>query len=196
LVEIGGLVCAKSRRAGEFSCFLIGITGGSLFYLEQNFLLLSVAGVNAALVLPESNRDTALVRKEEALGLDLVSYDLEKPGLRLPDGRTGLITGRAGIRPGILLVPVLPVMSGEGVGQKLKAGPLTASKGKFLAALFERRRAPLKRHEVRCGHHPIKSHPVDPPMRRRRRAKLECRADSLATVRGEASGSKAGRTER
>jgi len=31
MVEIIGLVCAKSRRAGQFSCFLIGITGGSLF---------------------------------------------------------------------------------------------------------------------------------------------------------------------
>jgi hypothetical protein len=30
-VEIIGLVCAKSRRAGQFSCFLTGITGGSLF---------------------------------------------------------------------------------------------------------------------------------------------------------------------
>jgi hypothetical protein len=29
-----GLVCAKSRRAGQFSCFLIGITGGSLFSLS------------------------------------------------------------------------------------------------------------------------------------------------------------------
>jgi hypothetical protein len=32
VVEILGLVCAKSRRAGQFSCFLTGITGGSLFY--------------------------------------------------------------------------------------------------------------------------------------------------------------------
>jgi predicted TIM-barrel fold metal-dependent hydrolase len=32
VVEIIGLVCAKSRRAGQFSCFLTGITGGSLFY--------------------------------------------------------------------------------------------------------------------------------------------------------------------
>jgi hypothetical protein len=30
-VEVIGLVCAKSRRAGQFSCFLTGITGGSLF---------------------------------------------------------------------------------------------------------------------------------------------------------------------
>jgi hypothetical protein len=31
MVETIGLVCAKSRRAGQFSCFLTGITGGSLF---------------------------------------------------------------------------------------------------------------------------------------------------------------------
>jgi hypothetical protein len=31
MVETIGLVCAKSRRAGQFSRFLIGITGGSLF---------------------------------------------------------------------------------------------------------------------------------------------------------------------
>jgi hypothetical protein len=31
MVEANGLVCAKSRRAGQFSCFLTGITGGSLF---------------------------------------------------------------------------------------------------------------------------------------------------------------------
>jgi hypothetical protein len=34
MVKAIGLVCAKSRRAGQFSCFLIGITGGSLFGLR------------------------------------------------------------------------------------------------------------------------------------------------------------------
>jgi hypothetical protein len=42
VVEINGLVCAKSRRAGQFSCFLAGITGGSLFLcLRRGFTFLA-----------------------------------------------------------------------------------------------------------------------------------------------------------
>jgi two-component system phosphate regulon response regulator PhoB len=124
------LVCAKSRRAGQFSCFLIGITGGSLFCLEQNLPLPSVHDVKAAAASSDANRDTVLIIEDEADMLELVRYNMDKSGLRVlvaPDGQTGLHKARAEVPDVIVLDLMLPAMSGEDVCRELKAGAITAA---------------------------------------------------------------------
>ena len=126
MVETLGLVCAKSRRAGQFSCFLIGITGGSLFYLEQSALLLSVLVVKVA----HAKQDTVLVIEDEADVLELVRYNLDKAGFRVlvaRDGRGGLEKARTEIPDLIVLDLMLPAMSGEDVCRELKTGAATSA---------------------------------------------------------------------
>jgi two-component system phosphate regulon response regulator PhoB len=76
---------------------------------------------------------------------------------------------------------------------------LTSIEFKLIAALMEKRGAPITRgdllRDVWGYRHPIDSRTVDTHMRRLR-AKLGCYADCLATVRGEGYCFKAGRTER
>lgn len=75
---------------------------------------------------------------------------------------------------------------------------LTAIEFKLLAALMEKRGAPMTRvdllRDVWGYRNPIDSRTVDTHMRRLR-AKLGCHADFLATVRGEGYCFKTGRTE-
>jgi two-component system phosphate regulon response regulator PhoB len=125
MVEIIGLVCAKSRRAGQFSCFLTGITGGSLFVLEQWRHLPSVHRVKAA-----TTQDSVLVIEDEADVLELVRYHLTKAGFRVlvaRDGRAGLAEARAAKPDVIVLDLMLPEMPGEDVCRELKAGGETAA---------------------------------------------------------------------
>ena len=126
VVETFGLVCAKSRRAGKFSCFLTGITGGSLFYLEQNLPLFCVHDVKPAQTKPAS----VLVIEDEADMLELVRYHMDKAGLHVllaRDGRLGLEKARAQCPDVIVLDLMLPAMSGEDVCRELKAGAATTA---------------------------------------------------------------------
>jgi len=121
-----GLVCAKSRRAGQFSCFLTGITGGSLFYLEQSAPLPSVHDVNPSQTKPA----TVLVIEDEADMLELVRYHMDKAGFHVllaPDGRQGLEKARAESPDVIVLDLMLPAMSGEDVCRELKSGAATTA---------------------------------------------------------------------
>ena len=123
MVEANGLVCAKSRRAGQFSCFLTGATGGSLFMLERRGCLPSVQRVNAA-------QDTVLVIEDEADVLELVRYNLNKAGFRVlvaRDGKAGLEQARAAKPDVIVLDLMLPEMRGEDVCRELKSGEATAT---------------------------------------------------------------------
>jgi two-component system phosphate regulon response regulator PhoB len=126
VVEIIGLVCAKSRRAGQFSCFLTGITGGSLFVLERWRHLPSVHRVKAA----TTTQDSVLVIEDEADVLELVRYHLSKAGFRVlvaRDGRAGLDQARTAKPDIIVLDLMLPEMHGEEVCRQLKAGRDTAA---------------------------------------------------------------------
>jgi two-component system phosphate regulon response regulator PhoB len=125
-VKVIGLVCAKSRRAGQFSCFLTGITGGSLFCLERAALLPSVHRVKTA----KATSGTVLVIEDEADVLDLVRYHLEKAGFRVivaPDGAAGLTKARAEKPDAIVLDLMLPGICGEDVCRELKRTDDTAS---------------------------------------------------------------------
>jgi two-component system phosphate regulon response regulator PhoB len=125
-VKVIGLVCAKSRRAGQFSCFLTGITGGSLFCLERAALLPSVHRVKTA----KATSGAVLVIEDEADVLDLVRYHLEKAGFRVivaPDGAAGLTKARAEKPDAIVLDLMLPGICGEDVCRELKRTDDTAS---------------------------------------------------------------------
>lgn len=125
MVKATGLVCAKSRRAGQFSCFLTGITGGSLFVFERVGRLPSVLRVKAAPTAP----DTVLVIEDEADVLELVRYHLTKAGFRViaaRNGRSGLEKARAEKPDLIVLDLMLPELPGEQVCRELKAGPATS----------------------------------------------------------------------
>lgn len=125
MVKAIGLVCAKSRRAGQFSCFLTGITGGSLFVFERVGRLPSVLRVKAAPTAP----DTVLVIEDEADVLELVRYHLTKAGFRViaaRNGRSGLEKARAEKPDLIVLDLMLPELPGEQVCRELKAGPATS----------------------------------------------------------------------
>ena len=126
MVKVIGLVCAKSRRAGQFSCFLTGITGGSLFCLERTGLLPSVHPVKTA----KATSGTVLVIEDEADVLDLVRYHLEKAGFRVivaHDGAVGLTKARAEKPDAIVLDLMLPGICGEDVCRELKRTDDTAS---------------------------------------------------------------------
>jgi two-component system phosphate regulon response regulator PhoB len=126
MVKVIGLVCAKSRRAGQFSCFLTGITGGSLFCLERAALLPSVHGVKSA----KPALDSVLVIEDEADVLDLVRYHLGKAGFRVllaHDGASGLAKARSEKPDAIVLDLMLPGMCGEDVCRELKRSGETES---------------------------------------------------------------------
>jgi two-component system, OmpR family, phosphate regulon response regulator PhoB len=126
MVKVIGLVCAKSRRAGQFSCFLTGITGGSLFCLERAALLPSVLRVKSA----KPALDSVLVIEDEADVLDLVRYHLGKAGFRVllaHDGASGLAKARSEKPDAIVLDLMLPGMCGEDVCRELKRSGDTAS---------------------------------------------------------------------
>ena len=126
MVKVIGLVCAKSRRAGQFSCFLTGITGGSLFCLEWAALLPSVHGVKSA----KPALDSVLVIEDEADVLDLVRYHLGKAGFRVllaHDGASGLAKARSEKPDAIVLDLMLPGMCGEDVCRELKRSGETES---------------------------------------------------------------------
>jgi two-component system phosphate regulon response regulator PhoB len=126
MVKVIGLVCAKSRRAGQFSCFLTGITGGSLFCLERAALLPSVLRVKSA----KPALDSVLVIEDEADVLDLVRYHLGKAGFRVllaHDGASGLAKARSEKPDAIVLDLMLPGMCGEDVCRELKRSGETES---------------------------------------------------------------------
>jgi len=126
MVKVIGLVCAKSRRAGQFSCFLTGITGGSLFCLERAALLPSVHRVKSA----KPALDSVLVIEDEADVLDLVRYHLGKAGFRVllaHDGASGLAKARSEKPDAIVLDLMLPGMCGEDVCRELKRSGETES---------------------------------------------------------------------
>lgn len=126
MVKDIGLVCAKSRRAGQFSCFLTGITGGSLFCLERTPLLPSVHGVKSA----KTNMGSVLVIEDEADVLELVRYHLGKAGFRVlvaRDGAAGLAKARSDKPDAIVLDLMLPGICGEDVCRELKSSEDTAS---------------------------------------------------------------------
>lgn len=121
-----GLVCAKSRRAGQFSCFLTGITGGSLFCLERTPLLPSVHGVKSA----KTNVGSVLVIEDEADVLELVRYHLGKAGFRVliaRDGASGLAKARSDKPDAVVLDLMMPGICGEDVCRELKSSEDTAS---------------------------------------------------------------------
>ena len=125
MVEANGLVCAKSRRAGQFSCCLTGITGGSLFVLEQAPHLPSVHRVRAT----DAAQDSVLIIEDEADVLELVRYNLTKAGFRVlvaRDGQAGLAEARSSRPDVIVLDLMLPEMRGEDVCRELKSGEVTA----------------------------------------------------------------------
>jgi len=126
MVKVIGLVCAKSRRAGQFSCFLTGITGGSLFCLERTPLLPSVHGVKSA----KTTMGSVLVIEDEADVLELVRYHLGKAGFRVliaRDGAAGLAQARSDKPDAIVLDLMLPGICGEDVCRELKSSEDTAS---------------------------------------------------------------------
>ena len=126
MVKDIGLVCAKSRRAGQFSCFLTGITGGSLFCLERTPLLPSVHGVKSA----KTNMGSVLVIEDEADVLELVRYHLGKAGFRVliaRDGATGLAKARSDKPDAVVLDLMMPGICGEDVCRELKSSEDTAS---------------------------------------------------------------------
>jgi len=126
MVKVIGLVCAKSRRAGQFSCFLTGITGGSLFCLERTPLLPSVHGVKSA----KTTMGRVLVIEDEADVLELVRYHLGKAGFRVlvaRDGAAGLAQARSDKPDAIVLDLMLPGICGEDVCRELKSSEDTAS---------------------------------------------------------------------
>ena len=126
MVKAIGLVCAKSRRAGQFSCFLTGITGGSLFCLERTPLLPSVHGVKSA----KTNMGSVLVIEDEADVLELVRYHLGKAGFRVliaRDGAVGLAKARSDKPDAVVLDLMMPGICGEDVCRELKSSEDTAS---------------------------------------------------------------------
>jgi two-component system phosphate regulon response regulator PhoB len=126
MVKAIGLVCAKSRRAGQFSCFLTGITGGSLFCLEQVMPLPSVHRVKSG----KTTQDSVLVIEDEKDVVDLVRYHFDKAGFRVAvarSGSEGLAKARAEAPDAIVLDLMLPGMRGEDVCRELKAAEPTAS---------------------------------------------------------------------
>ena len=126
MVKVIGLVCAKSRRAGQFSCFLTGITGGSLFCLERAALLPSVHGVKSA----KTNTGSVLVIEDEADVLELVRYHLGKAGFRVliaRDGAAGLAKARSDKPDAVVLDLMMPGICGEDVCRELKSSEDTAS---------------------------------------------------------------------
>ena len=126
MVKAIGLVCAKSRRAGQFSCFLTGITGGSLFCLERTPLLPSVHGVKSA----KANMGSVLVIEDEADVLELVRYHLGKAGFRVlvaRDGAAGLAKARSDKPDAVVLDLMMPGICGEDVCRELKSSEDTAS---------------------------------------------------------------------
>lgn len=126
MVKDIGLVCAKSRRAGQFSCFLTGITGGSLFCLERTPLLPSVHGVKSA----KTNMGSVLVIEDEADVLELVRYHLGKAGFRVliaRDGAAGLAKARSDKPDAVVLDLMMPGICGEDVCRELKSSEDTAS---------------------------------------------------------------------
>lgn len=126
MVKDIGLVCAKSRRAGQFSCFLTGITGGSLFCLERTPLLPSVHGVKSA----KTNMGSVLVIEDEADVLELVRYHLGKAGFRVliaRDGASGLAKARSDKPDAVVLDLMMPGICGEDVCRELKSSEDTAS---------------------------------------------------------------------
>ena len=126
MVKAIGLVCAKSRRAGQFSCFLTGITGGSLFCLERTPLLPSVHGVKSA----KTNTGSVLVIEDEADVLELVRYHLGKAGFRVliaRDGAAGLAKARSDKPDAVVLDLMMPGICGEDVCRELKSSEDTAS---------------------------------------------------------------------
>ena len=126
MVEIIGLVCAKSRRAGQFSCFLTGITGGSLFVLEHRPSVPSVHRVKAT----DAACDTVLIIEDEADVLELIRLHLTKAGFRAlgaRDGKSGLALARSAKPDVIVLDLMLPEMRGEDVCSELKSAESTAA---------------------------------------------------------------------
>lgn len=125
MVKAIGLVCAKSRRTGQFSCFLTGQSGGSLFWLVASGRLPSVGRVGE----PPAGKDTVLLIEDESDVLDLVRYNLNKAGFRVivaRDGLAGLKAAREEGPDAIILDLMLPEMRGEDVCRQLKERENTA----------------------------------------------------------------------
>jgi DNA-binding response OmpR family regulator len=126
VVEFTGLVCAKSRRAGQFYCFLTGVFRRlTFFWLEGVAPLLKPCPVAAG-----DLQETVLVVEDEPDVLDLVRYNLAKAGLRVitaADGLSGLEAARAELPDAVVLDLMLPEMGGEDVCRELKAREATAS---------------------------------------------------------------------
>jgi DNA-binding response OmpR family regulator len=121
-----GLVCAKSRQAGQFSCFLAGQPGGSLFALRRP--LSSLASSRMASIPQKS--DKVLLIEDEQDVRDLLRYNLKKAGFSVTlaaDGLAGLAAARSAPPDLIVLDLMLPEMRGEDVCRELKNDPSTAA---------------------------------------------------------------------
>jgi DNA-binding response OmpR family regulator len=122
-----GLVCAKSRQAGQFSCFLAGAPGGSLFTLRRALSSLACCRVTAR---DQANSGRILLVEDDPDVLDLVRYNLTKSGFSVSvarDGLEGLKAARATPPDLIVLDLMLPEMRGEDVCRELKEDPATVS---------------------------------------------------------------------
>jgi two-component system phosphate regulon response regulator PhoB len=126
LVKDIGLVCAKSRQAGQFSCFLAGEPGGSLFPLWRGFSSLA-----SCRVAPEAGKsDHILLIEDDPDVLDLVRYNLNKAGFSVTvarDGLAGLKAARSAPPDLVVLDLMLPEMRGEDVCRELKNDGTTAT---------------------------------------------------------------------
>lgn len=126
MVKVIGLVCAKSRRAGQFSCFLTGNTGGSLFAFEggdrQNY--------RCAMAQPTATRPLILVVEDETDVRNLVCLHLKKAGCRVREAQDGLsaLTAAGEEIPDVIILDLmLPEMRGEDVCRALKSRASTAA---------------------------------------------------------------------
>lgn len=119
MVKDIGLVCAKSRRAGQFFLFSDRGTRRLTFWLEAPALLPSVRPVGRT----PTCKDTVLLIEDESDVLDLVRYNLSKAGFRVliaKDGLAGLKAAREEGPDLIILDLMLPEMRGEDVCRQLK----------------------------------------------------------------------------
>jgi two-component system phosphate regulon response regulator PhoB len=125
VVKVNGLVCAKSRQAGQFSCFLAGQPGGSLFALWTGASSLACCHVPST----EGKSDKIILIEDDPDVLDLVRYNLNKAGFSVTvarDGLDGLKAVRTAGADLVVLDLMLPEMRGEDVCRELKSDPATA----------------------------------------------------------------------
>lgn len=125
VVKVIGLVCAKSRQAGQFSCFLAGQPGGSLFALRRAAASLAFRRMAAK----TTKSDKILLIEDEQDVRDLLRYNLSKAGFSVTvasDGLAGLKSARSTPPDLVILDLMLPEMRGEDVCRELKSAPATA----------------------------------------------------------------------